>query len=438
MKKVYLFFIAVVFAISANAQMKVFNTGNVLIGGTSGTLYGNIQLNFGETGTNSGLCFFNKTYGQVALKMTTNDYQVFLVDPYNIGFGWFGGSLAIGHKNTMTELGGHLNVVQSGYDNYIGVAATSASSNGVAVYARNNSNSNTGRAFMAQAANNGIAFSCGSDTLTGFYIFGNGRAVTRGICVTSDSTMKTDIKSLETPLQKLLKLKGVSFAYKSQPEESSATKATEKEEIAEGVTDSIKHNTDKIKIPELNADIMDKIAEENKTKKHIGFLAQDVEKVFPDLVTTTIDGKKAVAYTELIAVLTESIKEQQTMIDEMKLQISDLESALVAATVQKTQSITANTEKVSENNLLEAKLFQNTPNPFTQDTEVAFSLPETVQKADLYIYDMNGAQITQIALAQRGNAAVTINGGKLAAGMYLYSLIADGKIIDTKRMILTK
>ena len=36
------------------------------------------------------------------------------------------------------------------------------------------------------------------------------------------------------------------------------------------------------------------------------------------------------------------------------------------------------------------------------------------------------------------DGTVTIEGGSLDAGMYLYSLIADGKVIDTKRMILTK
>lgn len=39
----------------------------------------------------------------------------------------------------------------------------------------------------------------------------------------------------------------------------------------------------------------------------------------------------------------------------------------------------------------------------------------------------------------RGNeVTVDITAGELSAGMYLYALIADGEIIDTKRMILTK
>jgi hypothetical protein len=36
------------------------------------------------------------------------------------------------------------------------------------------------------------------------------------------------------------------------------------------------------------------------------------------------------------------------------------------------------------------------------------------------------------------NTSVTIEGHTLKAGMYLYTLIADGKEVDTKRMILTK
>ena len=47
-------------------------------------------------------------------------------------------------------------------------------------------------------------------------------------------------------------------------------------------------------------------------------------------------------------------------------------------------------------------------------------------------------QLKSYPLVQRGKGNVTINGSELTAGMYLYALIADGKVIDTKRMILTK
>ena len=48
--------------------------------------------------------------------------------------------------------------------------------------------------------------------------------------------------------------------------------------------------------------------------------AQDVEEVFPELVTTDSNGNKAVYYGQMVAVLLEAMKEQQTEITELKKQ----------------------------------------------------------------------------------------------------------------------
>jgi hypothetical protein len=50
---------------------------------------------------------------------------------------------------------------------------------------------------------------------------------------------------------------------------------------------------------------------------------------------------------------------------------------------------------------------------------------------------MQGKQISQYPVYERGNGSVTINGGEFKAGMYMYTLIADGHVIDSKQMILT-
>ena len=89
----------------------------------------------------------------------------------------------------------------------------------------------------------------------------------------------------------------------------------------------------------------------------------------------------------------------------------------------------------------EADLFsvsQNEPNPFTETTTIKLSIPKKTQTAALIIYDMSGKQIKQINISERSKTSVNITSEGLAAGMYLYSLIADGKVISTKRMILTK
>jgi len=56
----------------------------------------------------------------------------------------------------------------------------------------------------------------------------------------------------------------------------------------------------------------------------VGVIAQDVEKVLPDLVETRADGKKAVDYSKLTAVLIEAVKEQQVQINELKSRLDEL------------------------------------------------------------------------------------------------------------------
>jgi hypothetical protein len=43
--------------------------------------------------------------------------------------------------------------------------------------------------------------------------------------------------------------------------------------------------------------------------RHIGVIAQDVEKVIPEIVHTAADGYKSVEYAKLVAVLIEAVKE---------------------------------------------------------------------------------------------------------------------------------
>jgi hypothetical protein len=50
----------------------------------------------------------------------------------------------------------------------------------------------------------------------------------------------------------------------------------------------------------------------------IGVKAQEIEMVLPEIVTTRENGYKAVKYDKLVALLIESIKEQQKQIDELK------------------------------------------------------------------------------------------------------------------------
>lgn len=58
--------------------------------------------------------------------------------------------------------------------------------------------------------------------------------------------------------------------------------------------------------------------------QHLGFVAQDVEKVFPELVADGSDGKKTLEYTGLIAPIVEAIKEQQAQIAALEARLAEV------------------------------------------------------------------------------------------------------------------
>jgi hypothetical protein len=69
----------------------------------------------------------------------------------------------------------------------------------------------------------------------------------------------------------------------------------------------------------------DEFKEKNfESGSQIGLIAQDVEKVIPEVVRTDSEGYKAVAYDKLTAVLIEALKEQQSEINELKAEIKKL------------------------------------------------------------------------------------------------------------------
>ena len=58
----------------------------------------------------------------------------------------------------------------------------------------------------------------------------------------------------------------------------------------------------------------------------VGVIAQEVEKVLPEVVQTRENGYKAVKYEKMIPLLIESIKEQQEQIEELKKEVEELKN----------------------------------------------------------------------------------------------------------------
>ncbi|MBM3420608.1 MAG: tail fiber domain-containing protein [Bacteroidetes bacterium] len=139
----------------------------------------------------------------------------------------------------------------------------------------------------------------GASSYAGYF---NGNVYATGtVAWSSDKSLKKNISPLSGSLQKVLGLQGVTYEWKSETELSSVM--------------SSKSNGGK--------------ETDNKTLNfptglQIGVIAQDVEKVLPELVHTDGEGLKSVDYTKIIPLLIEAIKDQQKQIDELKSQVNSL------------------------------------------------------------------------------------------------------------------
>jgi hypothetical protein len=100
---------------------------------------------------------------------------------------------------------------------------------------------------------------------------------------TSDKNLKDNVKNIEEPLSKIQKINGVTFDW----------------------------NTDK---------------QETYLGSDVGVLAQEIEEILPEAVTTREDGYMAVKYEKIIPLLIESVKQLSTMVETLQTKIINLEN----------------------------------------------------------------------------------------------------------------
>ncbi len=81
-------------------------------------------------------------------------------------------------------------------------------------------------------------------------------------------------------------------------------------------------------------------------KQDIGLVAQEVEKVFPELVAEDEQGYKGIAYSKLTAVLIEAIKEQQAQMIDQQQQMTEQEARFTALEKENTQLKTIMAEQM--------------------------------------------------------------------------------------------
>lgn len=222
------------------------------------------------------------------------------------------------------------------------------------------------------------------------------------------------------------KLRNVSsFELQHTEQTTAARQASPADEFLKGrnIQDLTKHELHQLDSICMNtpAEITDPLSSVN-----YGLDAEQLKAVFPKLVQQDKDGNYSINYVEMIPLLVQSIKELSQELAELK-----------GKTTRKAKSETTGIEE-TPNDIDMVRMDQNKPNPFSESTVIGLNIPEKTQKASIFIYDLSGKQIQNVPVAERGETNITVYASDLGAGMYIYTLVVDGKVVVTRRMIISK
>jgi len=185
----------------------------------------------------------------------------------------------------------------------------------------------------------------------------------------------------------------------------------------------------------------------------VGLIAQDVETVVPEVVYTDDKGYKHVEYQKLVPHLIEANKQLKDSLTNLQSQLSALNQQVASIqnclnnlgcggnntreAVDDSDGVATEeaVQKIELGSVDQTILYQNEPNPFSENTVIRYYLPEDAEEAVLIFHDEYGRKMGREVLSSKGYAKVEINSEKLAAGVYTYSLIVNGNLIATKKMI---
>lgn len=224
----------------------------------------------------------------------------------------------------------------------------------------------------------------------------------------SDESSKTDIKDLGSQWEQLSKLEPKKYYFKSELEKDA----------------------------------------DNLNPLSFGFLAQDLMKVYPNLVTTTFDSiqgedKYWVNYIGLIPILTSAVSELHRENEELKIELEKVSSGQSNETrlQELEQCIEGLCKAIDENSSAENygkiafTLGQSYPNPNHGSFTIEVNMLAGFEKAELLFYSADGKLVHKKEIKEKGFSKYEFNAENIVGTPDLYSLFVDGRLIDTKRIL---
>ncbi len=218
----------------------------------------------------------------------------------------------------------------------------------------------------------------------------------------SVSILADDIKS-ESVSDKMANLSVVSY-YKEQPMV---------------LTENLKESE------EVVPNWISEIELQSLSKKHYALSAEELEDVFPELVYTNADKSKSINYVEMIPLLLQSINELRSEVAKLKEENNKYSNKKMATDIK---------------DCIESpiELSQNKPNPWNESTEITLSVPESFKNAIVLFFDLKGKQVFEQKLYTSGEQSLKFYAKDFTPGIYIYSLVVDGNLVASKKMLVLK
>lgn len=327
--------------------------------------------------------------------------------------------------------------------------------NGVRGYSEGSLKNNFGGKFKAGTGGSlsiGVYGECAPDNpaagLVGYAAYFSGGVVTTGGTLwPSDSSLKHNITPLDEFSDSLMQLlTPVSYEYNqvgnaSRLNLSTGTKfgflAQQVEQYFPGAVREVTHPAE-----------YDSLG--NETAPQFQYKAVDMSQLIP-VMMSDLQRKTGIIENQSAALsaMDEVVDSLESQVEDLNNRLSQLENCLsgilpylcqlnqsaIQANTPAAQEAVRNNLNVTLSNRNTIILDQNVPNPFAEQTVINFSIPETVKKAQIHFYNEQGKLMESVDLVDRGLGSITVFGSDLSSGVYTYTLVADGQVVATKKMM---
>ena len=215
----------------------------------------------------------------------------------------------------------------------------------------------------------------------------------------SDRRYKTGIRTFEGALDKLLAMRGTRYDFAA-------------EQLPEGYA----------------------------AGKQVGFIAQEMKEVMPELVKEDAEGMMSVNYIGVIPVLVEALKEQHEVIEEKETRIAALEAQNTElkdrlARIEAALGLAAaDRQQVTEKPA--AVTATVSPNPTSGQVTVSLNNTTSARSVTVKILDSTGREVASRSAA--GESILQFDLSQLPAGTYVAQVMADGKMVSANKIQLVK